>query len=55
LGIDSAAASESQGKLTNTSLGLRLRQDCRLKRFVSYFTRCLWSVDLRKKLPNIKH
>jgi hypothetical protein len=34
--IDNAAASESQGKLTYASLGLRLRQDCRFKRFVSY-------------------
>jgi len=36
LRVDSAAPSESQGKLTHTSLGLRVRQDCRFKRFVSY-------------------
>jgi hypothetical protein len=48
-----------------TSFGLRLRQDSRVLRFVSHinmagiyrflFTRWFWCVDLRKKLPNIRH
>jgi len=54
-----------QGKLSCTSLGLLLRQECRFQRFVSYwnavgsycflFTHCFWSVNLRKTLPSNKH
>lgn len=47
------------------SLGLRLRQDFRVQRYVSYlyvlgtffsplFTRCLQSFYLRQKFPNFK-
>jgi len=54
--FDSAASSGGQETLTHTSLGLRLRQNHRFQRFVSYlhvigswcflFTRWLWSVYL---------
>jgi len=45
------------------SLGIRLRQQCQLQRFVSYlhvleaslWTRCLCFVDLRHKLASIRH
>lgn len=37
------------------SFVLRLKQDCRYQSVFFSFGRCLWSVDLRNKLPNIKH
>jgi len=66
LKIDIVASSDSQGELTSrTSLGLHFRQSCQFQHFISYLTmvwgchflctRCFWSSDLWKKLPNIKH
>jgi hypothetical protein len=74
LKFDNAASSGGQGKLhiscinhiniSCSSLCLRLRQDCRVQRFVylnlveghcCIFTRSLLSFDLRRELHGIKH
>jgi len=67
LRIESAASSGGPGKLTYLMYvyGLRLREKCwfqrqfflftRARKLCFFFRRCLRSVELRKKLPGIKH
>jgi hypothetical protein len=59
------AEAKRRQHISCTSLGLHLRQDCRVQRFVPHLdvlgsfcfllTRYFSSFHLQKKLPNVKH